>query len=208
MGGQNNGHLIYGIGHSSKTKPIVIHGEKVKEYETWRGILKRCHDEQYLLKEPTYNGCIVSDDWLYYDNFYLWIIRQENYEKWKQGGRKWAIDKDIKHKGNKIYSADTCLLVPQNVNSLFTNRKLHRGNYPIGVDYFAKLDKFRASCMNPFTGKQEYIGVFDSIDNAFKAYKKYKECIIHQVAEIEYCNRNITKECYLAMLKYQVEIDD
>lgn len=208
MAGQKEGHLIYGIGHTSKTNPITSSGKKVKEYETWRGILKRCRDEQYILREPTYNGCVISNDWIYYDNFYSWITSQENYEKWKQGGREWAIDKDIKCKGNKIYSADTCLLVPQNVNSLFTNRKLHRGNCPIGVDYWTKYDKFRASCMNPFTKKQEYIGSFDSTDSAFKAYKKYKENIIKLVAEQEYANGNITKECMEAMMQYEIEIND
>ena len=208
MAGQKGDHLIYGIGHSSKINPITVGGKTVKEYETWKGMLKRCRDEQYLLREPTYDGCVVSDEWLYYDNFYDWVISQENYPKWKSGDRKWAIDKDIVYKGNKVYSKETCFLVPQNVNSLFTNRRLHRGKYPIGVDYLKKLNKFRASCMNPFTGKQEHIGVYISSDSAFEAYKNYKENIIRQVAEQELKNNNITEMCYLAMLNYQIEISD
>ena len=170
-------------------------------------MLKRCCDEEYISREPTYNGCTVSSEWLYYDNFYKWVTTQKNYQKWKNGQR-WSIDKDIKYKGNKIYSSDTCFLVPQNVNGLFTNRKLHRGALPIGVDYLKKLDKFRASCMNPFTGKQEHIGVYENTDEAFYAYKQYKENIIKQVAEHEYLNGNITFECMNAMLKYNIEIND
>lgn len=208
MAKQKGDHLIYGIGHSSKINPITIDGRTVKEYETWKGMLKRCRDEQYLSREPAYDGCIVSDEWLYYDNFYDWVTSQENYQKWKDGDRKWAIDKDIICKGNKVYSKETCFLVPQNVNNLFTNRKLHRGKCPIGVDYLKKLNKFRASCMNPFTGKQEYIGVYNSEYSAFEAYKSYKENIIHQVADQEFKNNNITEMCYLAMLHYQIEIND
>ena len=208
MARQKGNHLICGIGHSSNINPITSGGQKVKEYEAWRGMIKRCHDEKYLLREPTYEGCIVANDWLYYDNFYDWIISQANYHKWKTGEREWAIDKDIKHKGNKIYSRDSCFLVPQNVNNLFTNRKLHRGLCPIGVDYLSKLNKFRASCMNPFTGKQVHIGVYTTPELAFQAYKKYKENVIKYVAEQEYLNGNITLECMNAMLQYTIEIND
>ena len=200
-------HLIYGIGHSSDQYPATINGVKTKEYEAWYGLLKRCRSEKYLSREPTYSGCIVSNEWLYYDNFYNWIVSQDNYDKWKAGNH-WGIDKDILLKGNKIYSDKTCLLVPQTVNGLFTNRRLHRGNYPIGVDYLKKLDKFRASCMNPFAKKQEYIGIYCTQEEAFVAYKVYKENIIQKVAKEEYQKGNITNRCYNAMLNYKIEIND
>lgn len=204
LGGE---HLIYGIGHSSDKYPATINGVKTKEYEAWYGLLRRCRSEKYLSREPAYSGCIVSNEWLYYDNFYNWIVFQDNYDKWKDGSH-WGIDKDILLKGNKIYSDKTCLLVPQNVNGLFTNRRLHRGDCPIGVDYLKKLDKFRASCMNPFTKKQEHIGVYCTQEEAFVAYKAYKESIIQKVAKEEYQKGNITDRCYNAMLNYQIEIND
>lgn len=205
---QKGDHLIYGLGHSSKINPITLNGKKVKEYETWRGMLKRCYDEQYLLRQPTYNECFVSDEWLYYDNFYSWVTSQTNYANWKNSAKKWAIDKDIKYKGNKIYSSDTCFLVPQNVNNLFTNRKLYRGQYPLGVRYFEHLLKYGAYCMNPFTKKDEHLGLYLTQEEAFNAYKQYKENIIKLVAEQEYKNGNITEECMLAMKNYQIEIND
>lgn len=39
-------------------------------------------------------------------------------------------------------------------------------------------------------------------------YKKHKEEIIKQVAEIGYKSGNITKQCYDAMMAYEVEITD
>ena len=215
MARQKGDHLIYGIGHTSKVYPATLDGKKTKEYEAWRGMLKRCHDEQYLLKEPTYDRCVVSDEWLYYDNFYNWLIAQENYQKWKNGKGKWSIDKDIKHKGNKLYSKDTCFLVPQNVNNLFTNRKLHRGQYPIGVSYSKKNNKFLAYCSDPFKERDgsrryvgHYLGSFITQEEAFYAYKTFKENIIKKVALLEFENGNITQRCYEAMLKYQIEIND
>ena len=203
----NDKHLVYGIGYSGHTYPITINGVKTKEYEAWYGLLKRCRDEKYLIKEPTYSGCVVSDEWLYYDNFYRWLTSQDNYDKWKNGAR-WGIDKDILIKGNKVYSSSTCLLVPHNVNCLFTNRCLHRGDYPIGVDYLKKLNKFRASCMNPFSKKQEHIGLYYTPAEAFVAYKKYKENIILKVATDEFNKENITTQCYIAMLNYKIEMND
>lgn len=216
MGGTPNGHLIYGVGFSNKKYPITIDGKKTKEYETWRGILKRCHEQAYQEREPTYVGCSVCEEWHCYDTFYEWVISQDNYEKWKEGGRKWCIDKDISVKGNKIYSPNTCFLVPKNVNNLFTNRCLHRGELPIGVSYSEKLNKFLVYCMNPFQEKSEkslrkhatYVGTYNTVFDAFNAYKAYKKNIIDRVAKAEFDNGNITKECYLAMLKYEININD
>lgn len=215
MAGRQKGELIYGIGHVDYSLPITENGKKVKEYETWRGMLKRCLDDGYLEREPTYNGCLVSYEWTYYKNFYNWIVSQENYKQWKESDGKWAIDKDVSIKGNKIYSSKTCFLVPQNVNNLFTTRKLHRGPYPIGVSYSKKNDKFLAYCNDPFKERNDggryvghYLGSYTTQEDAFYAYKKYKENVIKEVAEREFEQGNIIKKCYDAMLNYKVEIND
>lgn len=208
MSGIKKGELIYGIGFSNRKYPITIEGKRTKEYETWHGILKRCYEQTYQQREPTYIGCTICKEWYCYDVFYEWIISQENYKKWKEGGRKWCIDKDICMKGNKIYSPDTCFLVPKNVNSLFTNRKLHRGELPIGVRYHKKNHNYGATCMNPFTKKFQHIGSYLTVQDAFNAYKKYKENIIKLVAQDEYEKGNITEKCYNSMLKYEISIED
>ena len=208
MGGAPNGHLIYGVGFSNRKYPITIDGKKTKEYETWRGILKRCYEQAYQAREPTYVGCSVCKGWYCYDTFYEWVISQDNYEKWIEGGKWWCIDKDISIKGNKVYSSDTCFLVPKNVNCLFTNRRLHRGEFPIGVRYLKKNNCYGATCMNPFIGKYKHIGSYITIQDAFNAYKEYKEAIIKRVAKDEFEKGNITKECYDAMLRYEISIDD
>ena len=103
-----------------------------------------------------------------------------------------------------------------NVNNLFTTRKLHRGAYPIGVSYSERLKKYLVYCMNPFHEKSEkaskkhatYVGVYNTENEAFNAYKKYKENIINRVAQEEFNQGNITRECYLAMLKYKIDIND
>lgn len=196
---------VYGVGIIGTKYPRSINCRNIKEYEAWRHILRRCLDNKLKSRQPTYNGVIYCDEWLNYEKFYEWLHSQENFNKWYEGDR-WAIDKDIFVKRSKRYSPDTCCLVPQNVNCLFLKREAERGNLPIGVR--ANNNYFEANCANPFTGKKEYIGTYSTISTAFLAYKKYKERLIKQIAEIEYKAGNITKKCYEAMLNYVVEIDD
>ena len=54
----------------------------------------------------------------------------------------------------------------------------------------------------------EHIGVYDTSEEAFYAYKEAKESYIKQVAQEEYSLGNITKKCYDAMMSYEVEITD
>lgn len=198
---------IYGIGIIGIKYPSEINGRTTKEYDVWHSVIQRCFDVDYQEKQPTYKVAKICDEWLLYDNFYEWLHNQGNFDKWFNGER-WAIDKDILVKGNKIYSPDTCCLVPQNINSLFTNRKNYRGNLPIGVKKHG--NKFVAQCMNPFTNnnKQEYLGIYTKPEKAFYVYKNYKEDIIKRVANLEYSKGNITKQCYDAMMKYEIEITD
>ncbi len=196
---------VFGVGMLGVKYITKVNGENTKEYLIWRKILGRCYDEKTKGKRPTYQDVTCCNDWLLYENFYDWLHKQSNYDKWLNGER-WAIDKDILVKGNQIYSPETCCLVPNNVNGLFIKQDRKRGTLPIGV--IKKGSKFQVYCQNPFTNKKECLGTFDAPEEAFQAYKKHKEEIIKQVAQFEYAQGNITKECYEAMLKYEVEITD
>ena len=198
---------VYNVGMIGSKYKAFENGKEVKEYKTWHGILQRGYDEKLKNKQPTYVNCVVSEAWKLYENFYEWIHMQDNYYKWSTGSR-WVIDKDIIKKWNKIYSSDYCILIPENVNTLFTRRQNDRGEYPIGVYYYKKGDCFRAQCMNPLLNKRILIGSFNDPCVAFFAYKEYKERLIKEIAELEYKQKNITERCYDAMINYEVEITD
>lgn len=180
---------------------------QLKEYNTWTGVLERCYDTKYKAKHPTYKDVTCCPEWLNYENFYEWLHSQENFDKWLNG-KLWAIDKDILVKGNKIYSPDTCCLVPQVVNTLFVaNSKNKKSNLPIGVH--KHINKFRVTCSTPYGNKGKHIGMYGTSDDAFYfGYKPFKESVIKQVAKEEYGKGNITKRCYEAMMSYEVEITD
>lgn len=200
--------MVYGVGIAgNKYKTVDENSKSTREYMTWYHIIQRCYSDKLKEKQPTYRDIVVCSDWLLYENFYEWLHSQPNFDKWYYG-KRWAVDKDILVKGSKIYSPETCCLIPQNVNCLFLKREAERGEYPIGVRY--REDKgFVAFCRNPFIDKSEEIGSYSTPKNAFYlGYKPYKEKIIKQVAQEEHNKGNISEECYKAMMNYVVEIDD
>lgn len=196
---------VYGVGITGNKYPRSINCKITREYDTWIHMLQRSFDDKCKEKQPSYENVSCCDEWLSYEKFYEWLHSQENFDKW-YNGKRWALDKDIIVKRNKIYSSDTCSLVPQNVNCLFLKREADRGKYPIGVKE-AEWG-FEASCHNPFTNKNEELGCYATPEKAFDAYKKYKDTIIKKVAQIEFDKGNITEKCYKAMMQYEVEIDD
>lgn len=196
---------VFGVGIVGIKYPISINSKCVKEYIAWKSVLSRCYDNKYKESQPSYKNVTCCEEWLNYENFYEWLHEQPNFDRWLNG-RRWCVDKDILIKRNRIYSPETCCLVPENVNNLFVKKDRSRGDYPIGVT--KNGNKFQASCANPFTNKTESLGKYSTSEQAFFAYKNRKEEIIKQIAVIEHNKGNITKDCYETMMKYTVEIND
>lgn len=195
---------VFNVGMiGSKYKTRNAKGKQIKEYNTWAQMLKRCYDEKSASKNKTYEEVYVCDEWFLFENFYEWLHSQNNFEKWLNN-HEFAIDKDILFKGNKIYSPDTCCLVPRIVNNIFTKRESLRGNLPIGV--CKKGNRYAAQMDNKKNTVR--LGYFDTKYEAFNAYKTIKENYIKQIAKEEFDKCNITQKCYEAMVNYQVEIDD
>lgn len=197
---------VYGIGITGNKYPRSINCKITREYDTWIHMLQRSFDNKCKERQPSYDVVSCCEEWLNYETFYEWLHGQPNFDKW-YSGKRWAVDKDILNKRNKVYSPENCCLIPQNVNCLFLKREAQRGKYPIGVSH--RKDGFLASCHNPFTNRREELGYYSTPEKAFYlGYKPYKENIIKQVAQIEFDKGNITKECYESMMNYEVEIDD
>lgn len=197
---------VFGVGMVGNKFLTTLNRKQIKEYITWCNMLRRCYNTKEKERYPKYKNVICCEKWLLYENFYEWLHSQSNFDKWFNGN-KWAIDKDILFKGNKIYSPETCCLVPSNVNGLFLKHDATRGCLPIGVSIHG--NGFQARYHNPITNKETYIGEYNTPEDAFYlGYKPYKENLIKQVAKEEYNKYNITRQCYEAMMNYKVEITD
>ena len=172
----------------------------MKHYEMWSGMLERCYSKRFLNIRSTYVDCIVSDNFKSYTYFYEWCEKQVGFNN-----DRWCLDKDVLIKGNKLYSEDTCVFIPNEINVLFTKTNSLRGKYQIGV-HFCKTKKKFVAQINRNKGQQDYLGQFDSAEYAFLAYKVAKEDFIKEVAEN--WKGVVDNRVYNALMNYEVEITD
>lgn len=194
--------LIFNIGYiGDGIYKSRINGVITREYATWWSMLQRCYDEKYKEKHNTYEDCYTVEEWHNFQNFAKWY--SDNY--YQIGEERMCLDKDILIKGNKVYSPDTCIFVPQNINLLFTKNDNRRNGLPIGVSFDKSRNKYIAMCGNN-SGKRINLGRFNTIDEAFNVYKSFKEKVVKDIAE-EHKN-TIPRNLYNAMLNYTVEAID
>ena len=146
-------------------------------YRVWTNMLNRCYSAKYQESYPTYVGCTVSDEWKTFSNFRAWMMTQD----W-QGNH---LDKDLLFEGNKVYSSETCVFVSGMVNLFTTDRGASRGEWLIGVSWYKGENKFISHCSNPFTKKQEYLGLFTCEQEAHQAWLKRKLELAYELAAIQ-----------------------
>lgn len=166
-------------------------------YKSWSGMLKRVYYPHTDRARITYGNCSVIEEWCRLDNYKNWFDKQIVKEKWQ-------LDKDLLIRGNKEYGPDVCIFLPREINTFLTNRHNCRGDWPIGVTYHKRLGKWEAGC-NAW-GEPEYLGVFDSPEKAFHAYKKRKEELAKELA-LKWMGI-IDDRAYNALLKFEVNITD
>ena len=195
---------VFGVGTTGLEPTRDENGERLDSYVCWQNMLKRCYSVKFQEKHQTYIGCSVCDDWLYYPNFKKFY--NENY--YKINNKASQLDKDILIKSNKIYSPDTCVFVPNFINSLFTKSQKRRGELPIGVSYHKASKKYQSNLSVFKDGKavKKHLGLFDTPEEAFEVYKRAKEEYIKEIAD-NYKDE-IPVELYEAMYSYRVEIND
>lgn len=196
--------LVYGIGINNQEIPINVGGKQTKEYKLWQGMLYRCTVKCWN-RYPTYAETSCSENFKSYSFFYKWCQEQVGFDNTNSNGKRWCLDKDVLFKGNKHYSEDTCIFIPHRVNSLLIKSNATRGEYPIGVYWDSRANKFRVYCEIGGEPKK-HVGYYDTPQDAFVAYKVFKEALIKQVAE-QY-KEIIDQRAYQALIVYKVEITD
>ena len=195
----------YGKGYLGEGKyKMSIVGKITDEYNIWYRMIQRCYDPKFHERESTYKDCIVEDYLLNFQHMGEWI--EDNY--YEVPGEVMCLDKDILYKGNKIYSRDTCIFVPERINLLFVKSNKARGKDPIGVDQLPS-GNYKAYCNDGY-GKQIYLGTYPTKEEAFRVYKNYKENLIKRT--IDSYEGKIPEPHYsrlkTAMYNYEVEMDD
>lgn len=135
-------------------------------YVRWKDMLKRCYNLKFLLKHPSYSECTTVPEWHYFSTFRSWMVEQD----WE--GKD--LDKDILFPGNKVYSPQTCVFVDAKVNRFLLERQKLRGEFPIGVSYHMKDNNYMGRCRDIVSGKQKYLGSYETPEEAHQAWLTFK----------------------------------
>lgn len=160
------------------------------EYQNWTCMIRRCYDETLKERYSAYfRDCVVCDEWHNFQMFAKWY----NDNIYQVGSERMHIDKDILIKGNKLYSPDTCLIVPQRINMLFL-KKPNKYGLPNGIKPIAN-----GRYSSQYCGK--HIGNFDTLKQAVIAHDKEKQKAIIDIAN-EY-REKIPSKLYNALMNWE-----
>lgn len=168
-------------------------------YKIWAGMKNRCKPSRWIIK-PSYEGCELDYRW---NDFQIFAEDYTNMIGYGLPNRQ--LDKDILFKGNKLYSPDTCVLVPKYINTLLTHNKSTKNQCCIGVKYIAGRKHPYLANIHLY-GKYTYLGQYDTIDEAFDAYKKVKENHIKEVANKH--KSEIDIRVYTALCNWTISKND
>lgn len=174
--------LVMGVGINDADYPVtknkMVNGKSVCTwvcpfYSRWRNMLERAYSASYQALYPTYVGCSVCDDWIYFSNFKAWMQTQD----WE--GKH--LDKDLLYPSNKVYSSETCVFIDQKINLFLTERAARRGDWPIGVSLMKETGKYQARCATLGDG-QKSLGCYDTPEEAHKVWLKFKVSVAYELA--------------------------
>jgi len=161
----------------------------------WRGMRKRCGPKPH---HSSYLGCEIDLRFMAFEDFQQWAVRQIGHDQ------NWELDKDVLVRGNRIYGPDTCVFIPQALNTILLRSKKSNRTLPVGVQRDRNPNKYRAvvSCND----KLVHLGTFESVGQAFTAYKTKKEEIIRELATK--WRDSIDPRVFDALMAYSIEITD
>lgn len=184
---------VEGIGFLGEGKyQSKIGDAKVKAYTIWGAMIRRCYNEAQQVRQPTYLGCTVVEEWHNYQNFAKWY--EANYVE------GWDMDKDLLVTGNKVYSPDTCCFIPPEVNAFFTYDRVTKGSTPTGVSYRAeRKSPFIVTCFDADTGGKLNRS-FKTVEEALSLYKNKKELQARWLAD-KYKDR-LSEKAYTALYSF------
>lgn len=180
---------IFGTGFDSKHPA----------YSVWTDMLRRCYGESSnRLERYKLRGVTVSDNFKKFQYFAKWYDSQH-----KPTTETFSLDKDILGKSLKVYSEETCCLIPKKLNNVLTLSNKVRGDLPCGVSYHKRDKKFSSTCCRG-DKKKIWLGSYYSAEEAFDVYKNFKEEVLKTLAREYFEKGDICINVYQALMNYKV----
>lgn len=142
-------------------------------YLNWIAMLQRCYvdmGDKYL----SYYGFVtVCDEWLNFQNFAEWY--ESNY--YYIPNERLHIDKDMKSKESKVYSPDTCILIPQSINEVVRDNYRDSENADLPVTIKRCGDKYQVKF------RRENLGKYNTVKECLNKYNNRKISYIKELTE-------------------------
>ena len=182
--------LLFGVGINDADYDVTItrtvNGKRkivwtCPFYSRWQSMISRCYDERFHIKNPSYKGCSVCEEWKTLSNFKKWM-EQQNWQ-----GKQ--LDKDILVPKNKEYGPETCIFVSKDLNCILIDAPGYQrssNKYPKGVSWDKDRKKYQTQIR--IYGKKISLGRTETVEEASRLYKKAKSEYI-----LEWAN-NLTSE--------------
>lgn len=171
-----------------------------KSYSVWNSMRNRCKEGgTFQTKFPSYAGCKMSAMFGNFQKFTDWHREQIGF-----GIYGYALDKDLLDKGAKLYSEDTCVLVPRDLNSFYTPQMRRKGGLPTGV--YEVNGKYRASISKE--GRLTYVGCYSTPEEASEAYLAEKRVEARRWADRLEAGEFVVDPRVVAALRSLVLIED
>lgn len=174
-----------------KYQPTIDGKIKSKVFYYWFNMMKRCYAESQKDKNKSYFGkATICKEWHNFQNFAEWFY--ENIYEFNEG--RLHIDKDILGNGNKVYSPDTCVIIPQRINMIFM-KKPNSDGLPTCVS------KNKTDYTVHYNGKK--IGKIETLEEAIVLHDKHQLKHVKEVAH-EYKDK-IPEKVYNILINWLPE---
>ena len=158
-----------------------VGSKHTKSYLAWRSMLNRVYGKDYHAY-GRYLGTVdgVCEDWKDFQNFAQWF---ENVSSGLDTSIPYEVDKDLSR--GKLYSPETCFLLPHKLNTALITEVSTKGDCPTGVQRNSS-GTFRSQLNRKGLGKPKYHGNgFLTAESAHKDYLKAKGDYLLEI--LKYC---------------------
>lgn len=198
----NPGSGIYSRGNEAKS----FH------YKLWETLKK--------ISDSTMYNVTVDTNWLNLQEFGKWVDDELSVLKPLPSGNNYGFNFRLfqtQQEPNILLSPETCCLVPKELNGIFKNmlsssinKSEDNKNLPVGVfRYNYDNSKYSSSIttVDVFNGGgkvRRTLGIFETPELAFYAYKANNEKYIHDLAEYYMMNNYISFRVYQYLSKYEL----
>lgn len=157
---------------------------------TWRNMLSRCR-----------SAAVQEDEWTVCE---VWKNDYKAFRKWfidniyNCNGESLVLDRNLFSGDLKIYSPETCCMLPRRIADLLKSSRKKSDGLPSGI-YLSKSKKYTAIIHR---GSGHLSKTFDELNDAVDFYNSNKQRHIREYAE--YYRPYLPERTYTALMKYEV----